>query len=108
MRQGRAEDIAGVLDLWAEDVRAGRRDCVPSDNRMRRMLAGFDWETSSRIAEGPGGQIEGAVLVSSRAAPSGTIAIVEASVAQDRTEQLGDLTRWGLTGTSSCWGAPPS
>jgi ribosomal protein S18 acetylase RimI-like enzyme len=96
MRQGRADDMAGVLDLWAEDVRAGRRDCVPGDERMRRMLAGFDWETSSRVAEGSGGQIEGAVLVSSRAAPIGTIAIVEASVAQGRTELLGDLTRWGV------------
>ncbi len=96
MRQGRAEDMAGVLDLWAEDVRVGRRDCMPSDDRMHTMLAGFDWETSSRIAEGPGGQIEGAVLVSSRAAPIGTIAIVEASAAQDRTELLGDLTKWGL------------
>jgi hypothetical protein len=25
MRQGRAEDTAGILDLWAEDVSAGRR-----------------------------------------------------------------------------------
>ncbi len=104
MRPGRAQDMAGVLDLWAEDVRAGRRDCVPGDERMRRMLAGFDWETSSRISEGPGGQIDGAVLVSSRAAPIGTIAIVEASAAQDRTELLGDLTKWGL-GLSKAAGA---
>ncbi|MEA2643048.1 MAG: hypothetical protein QOG08_74 [Chloroflexota bacterium] len=104
MRPGRAEDVAGVLDLWAEDVRAGRRDCVPSDDRLRRMLAGFDWETSSRIAEDPDGHIEGAVLVSSRAAPGGTIAIVEASVARGRTELLGDLTRWGV-GLSKAAGA---
>jgi ribosomal protein S18 acetylase RimI-like enzyme len=96
MRPGRAEDLAGVLDLWAEDVRARRRDCVPGDDRMRRILAGFDWESSSRVADGPGGRIEGAVLVSSRAAPIGTIAIVEASAARDRTELLGDLTKWGL------------
>jgi ribosomal protein S18 acetylase RimI-like enzyme len=104
MREGRAEDLAGVLDLWAEDVRAGRRDCVPGDVRMRRMLAGFDWETSSRIAVGPDGQIDGAVLVSSRASPLGTIATVEASAAKDRTELLGDLTRWGL-GLSKAAGA---
>src|SRR6476646_10801398 len=96
MRQGHAEDMPGVLDLWAEDVRAGRRDCVPSDDRMHRMLAGFDWETSSRIAEGPDGRVEGAVLVSSRAAPVGTIAIVEASAAEGRTDVLGDLTGWGV------------
>ena len=104
MRQGTADDMVGVLDLWAEDVRAGRRDCVPGDERMHRMLAGFDWETSSRVAEGPDGQIEGAVLVSSRAAPIGTIAIVEASVARGRTELLGDLTRWGV-GLSKAAGA---
>jgi ribosomal protein S18 acetylase RimI-like enzyme len=96
--------MVGVLDLWAEDVRAGRRDCVPGDERMHRMLAGFDWGTSSRVAEGPDGQIEGAVLVSSRAAPIGTIAIVEASVARGRTELLGDLTRWGV-GLSKAAGA---
>lgn len=104
MRAGRAGDIAGVLDLWAEDVRAGRRDCVPSDDRMRRMLAGFDWETSSRVAEGPLGRIEGAVLVSSRAAPAGTIAIVETSAAHGRTDLLGDLTGWGV-GLSRAAGA---
>ncbi len=104
MRQGRAEDLAAVLDLWAEDVRAGRRDCVPNVDRVRRMLAGFDWETSSRIAEGPDGHVGGAVLVSSRAAPIGTIAIVEASAAQGRTELLRDLTRWGV-GLSNAAGA---
>jgi ribosomal protein S18 acetylase RimI-like enzyme len=97
MRQGRAEDMAGVLGLWAEDVRAGRRDCVPSNESMRRMLAGFDWESSSRIAVQADGRIEGAVLVSSRWAPTGTIAIVEASAVQDGAELLGDLTRWGLS-----------
>jgi ribosomal protein S18 acetylase RimI-like enzyme len=104
MRQGRAEDLAAVLDLWAEDVRAGRRDCVPNVDRVRRMLAGFDWDTSSRIAEGPGGHVDGAVLVSSRVAPIGTIAIVEASAAQGRTELLGNLTRWGV-GLSNAAGA---
>lgn len=104
MRRGSAEDLAGVLDLWAEDVRAGRRDCVPSDDRIHRMLAGFDWATSSRIAEAAGGRIDGAVLVSSRAAPTGTIAIIEASAAQDRTELLSDLTSWGL-GLSKAAGA---
>jgi len=47
------------------------------------MLAGFDWEASSRIMDRPGGGLEGAVLVSSRPAPTGTIAIVEASAAED-------------------------
>jgi ribosomal protein S18 acetylase RimI-like enzyme len=68
------------------------------------MLAGFDWEASSRIAEGPGGQVEGAVLVSSRPAPGGTVAIIEASAAPGRTELLGELTGWGL-GFSKAAGA---
>lgn len=104
MRQGRVADLAGVLDLWANDVRTGMRDCVPSDDRMARMLAGFDWEARARIVEGAGGKIEGAVLVSSRAAPVGTIAVVEASSAPKRPELLTDLTRWGL-GLSKAAGA---
>jgi ribosomal protein S18 acetylase RimI-like enzyme len=104
VRHGRAEDLAGVLDLWRDDVRTGRRDCVPGDGRMSRMLAGFDWEASSRIVERPGGGLDGAVLVSSRQAPNGTIAIVEASAADDRPDVLSDLTGWGL-GLSKAAGA---
>jgi ribosomal protein S18 acetylase RimI-like enzyme len=104
MRQGRAGDLAGVLELWAEDVRAGRRDCLPSEDRMARMLAGFDWEAGARIVEGDAGKIDGAVLVSSRPAPVGTIAIIQASTARGRTELLGDLTKWGL-GLSRAAGA---
>ena len=96
--------MAGVLDLWQEDVRAGRRDSVPSDDRMERMLAGFDWESSSRIVEGPSGGIDGAVLVSNRAAPPGTIATVEASASHDQPDVLRDLIRWGL-GLSRAAGA---
>lgn len=104
MRKGRSSDLAGVLDLWVEDVRAGRRDCVPSDDRMQRMLAGFDWEASSRIVDGPGGKIDGAVLVASRAAPAGTVAMVEASAVPDRPEVLRELTQWGV-GLSKAAGA---
>ena len=104
MRQGRAEDLTAVLDLWAEDVRAGRRDCVPSNDRVLRTMAGFDWESSSRIVEGSHRRIKGAVLVSSRRASAGTIAIVEASVAGDSRELLEDLTKWGI-GLSRAAGA---
>jgi ribosomal protein S18 acetylase RimI-like enzyme len=85
-----------VLELWREDVRIGRRDSVPGDARLRRMLAAFDWEANSRIIERRAGGIDGAVLVSSRPAPLGTIAIVEASAAEDSSDALNDLTRWGL------------
>ena len=60
------------------------------------MLAAFDWEANSRVIEGPGGGFEGAVLVSSRPASAGTIAIVEASATEHSPDVLNDLTRWGL------------
>ena len=66
-------------------------------------MAGFDWEASSRIIEGTGGAIDGAVLVSSRAAPVGTIATIEASAPHD-PDVLSELTRWGL-GLSKAAGA---
>jgi ribosomal protein S18 acetylase RimI-like enzyme len=84
------------MDLWAGDVRAGVRDSLPSEDRMARMLAGFDWEASARMVEGADGSIEGAVLVSSRPAPIGTIAVIEASTTSGRPELSADLTRWGL------------
>jgi ribosomal protein S18 acetylase RimI-like enzyme len=103
MRQGRSTDLAGVLDLWAEDVRSGMRDSLPSEDRMARMLAGFDWEAGARIAE-VSGVIEGAVLVTSRPAPIGTIAVIDASATGGRPDLLTDLTRWGL-GLSKAAGA---
>lgn len=104
MRPGRPHDLPGVLELWRDEVRAGRRDCVPGDVHLRRLMAGFDWEARSRILEGPRGVLDGAVLVSNRATPLGTIAAVEASAAHDRPELLDDLTRWGL-GLSRAAGA---
>ncbi len=50
------------------------------------------------------GGLGGAVLVSNRATPLGTIAAVEASVAPGRPMLLHDLTRWGL-GLSRAAGA---
>jgi ribosomal protein S18 acetylase RimI-like enzyme len=104
MRQGRVADLAGVLDLWTDDVHTGMRDCVPSEDRIARTLAAFDWPANSRMVEGAGGKIEGAVLVSSRASPLGTVAVIEASSAAHRPELLTDLTRWGL-GLSKAAGA---
>jgi ribosomal protein S18 acetylase RimI-like enzyme len=71
---------------------------------MARMLAGFDWEASARIVEGEGGGIEGAVLVTSRQAPVGTVAVIDASSTGGRLDLLADLTRWGL-GLSKAAGA---
>jgi ribosomal protein S18 acetylase RimI-like enzyme len=104
MRPGRPDDLQGVLELWRADVRAGRRDCVPGGVRLRSLMASFDWEARSRIIEGAGDGFDGAVLVSNRATPLGTIAAVEASVAHGRGDLLNDLVRWGL-GLSRAAGA---
>lgn len=96
MRPGCPEDLPGLIELWREDVRAGRRDRVPGDVQLRKVMAGFDWESRSRIADGSrAGQLAGGVLVSNRASPLGDIARIEAS-AGHRPELLIDLIRWGL------------
>jgi ribosomal protein S18 acetylase RimI-like enzyme len=91
-----------VLELWGNDVREGRRDSVPGEDHLRRLLAGFRWDVQSRILERSGSRIEGAVLVFRGAGQLGTVATVDASA--DRPEQVEDLTRWGL-GLSRAAGA---
>ncbi|MEA2627860.1 MAG: mycothiol synthase [Chloroflexota bacterium] len=105
MRQGRSSDLPGLIELWREDVRAGRRDCVPGEGQIQSMMAAFDWEARSRIVDGPRGTLDGAALVFNRATelPT-TTAAVEASVVADRDELLTDLTQWGL-GLSRAAGA---
>jgi ribosomal protein S18 acetylase RimI-like enzyme len=104
VRPGRPEDLPGLIELWREDVSVGRRDCVPGDVQLRKIMAGFDWESRSRIADGTAaGQLAGAVLVSNRASPLGDIARVEAS-ARHQSELLIDLIGWGL-GLSQAAGA---
>jgi ribosomal protein S18 acetylase RimI-like enzyme len=104
VRPGRPADLPGVLALWSAEVRAGSRDCIPSEARLHRVMAGFDWEARSRIVDGRIGGVEGAVFVSNRATPLGTLASVEASTALDRPELLPDLVNWGL-GLSRAAGA---
>jgi ribosomal protein S18 acetylase RimI-like enzyme len=93
-----------VLELWRDEMHAGKRDCVPPETHLRRMIAGFDWEARSRVVEGAEGRLDGAVLVSNRATPLGTVAAIEASAPPDRAEVLHELTRWGL-GLSRAAGA---
>jgi ribosomal protein S18 acetylase RimI-like enzyme len=104
LRPGRSSDLPRLIELWQEDVRRGRRDCVRDDAYMRRVTATFDWEAKSRIAESASGLFDGAVLVSDRATPLGTVTTVDASAAGDQPEVLADLTRWGL-GLSRAAGA---
>ena len=93
MRAGRAEDLPAVLQLWRAEVRAGRMDCVPGEAHLRRMLAGFDWSARSRVVEGKGG-LEGAVLVSGRSTPHGTV--TQVSTASTTSDLRLSLSRWGL------------
>jgi ribosomal protein S18 acetylase RimI-like enzyme len=102
VRPGRKQDLSALLNLWHADVRAGKRDCVPGDAFLQRVMDRFDWESRSRVAESRAGALEGAVLVSNRDTPLGTVAGVEASAAEP--ELLNDLTRWGL-GLSRAAGA---
>jgi len=104
LRPGRSDDLPRLVELWREDVRRGRRDCVRDDAYLLRVTAGFDWAAKSRIVEAASGALDGAVLVSDRTTPLGTVTAVEASAAGDRPEVLNDLTRWGL-GLSRAAGA---
>ncbi len=105
MRPGRSDDLPALLELWGAEARTGRRDCVPGDVHLGRMLRGFDWEARSRVLEGSSGEPKGAVLVSSRPTPLGTVTQVDASVAAGvEPERRTDLTRWGV-GLSRAAGA---
>jgi ribosomal protein S18 acetylase RimI-like enzyme len=104
MRPGRAEDLSAVLALWRREVAAGMRDCVPGDIHLRRILAGFEWGARSRVIQGDGKGLDGAVLVTDRDTPLGPVARVDASVAGENPELLRELTQWGL-GLSRAAGA---
>jgi len=92
MRPGRAEDLVPLMELWREEVRAGRQDIVPDESRMRRMLSRFDWEARSRMVD-DGGRLAGAVLLMSRPSPEGVIASMYVAGAP---EVSADLARWGV------------
>jgi ribosomal protein S18 acetylase RimI-like enzyme len=104
LRPGRADDLPGVLELWQADVQAGRRDSVPGDVHLRRIMTGFDWEARSRVVEGGSGRLEGAVLVASRLTPHGSVTQIDASAGSGNPELRLDLLRWGI-GLSRAAGA---
>jgi ribosomal protein S18 acetylase RimI-like enzyme len=104
MRPGRAADLDSVLDLWRGEVARGQRDCVPGDIHLRTILAGFDWDARSRVVERDGKGLVGAVLVTDRGTPLGTVTRVDASVSGQNPQLLRELTRWGL-GLSRAAGA---
>jgi ribosomal protein S18 acetylase RimI-like enzyme len=93
LRPGRVDDLPAVLALLHAEVRAGRQDCVPGEAYLQRMLAGFDWDSRSRVVEGGRG-LEGAVLVAGQSTPLGTV--TQVSVACGRLRMRQELLRWGL------------
>jgi len=93
VRPGRADDLPAVLELWRAEVRAGRLDCVPGEVRLRQMLTGFDWSAQSRMVDGGGG-LDGAVLVSERSTPNGTVTQVSAAATTAALRH--DLVKWGF------------
>ncbi|HSS94007.1 MAG TPA: GNAT family N-acetyltransferase [Candidatus Dormibacteraeota bacterium] len=93
MRPGRAEDLPALLSLMRAEVRAGRQDCVPGEAHLQRMLGDFDWAARSRMEEGDR-DLAGAVLVSGRPTPRGTV--TQVSVAGDPPELRQELLRWGF------------
>jgi ribosomal protein S18 acetylase RimI-like enzyme len=74
-------------------VAAGRQDTLPSVERLRRVLARYDWEAQTRIVE-VGGRIAGSVMVVSRPSPEGVIATLHAAGEHDVYLRLVD---WGVT-----------
>src|SRR5436309_4042174 len=92
MRTGTAEDLLRLMELWRQEVAAGRQDMVPNEHNLHRMLARFDWEAKSRVVE-EGGRIVGSVLVMSRPSPDGTLTNVYAA---GEPPVFRRLVEWGV------------
>lgn len=93
MRPGHVEDLPKLIELWRREVlEEGRQDIVPDEQRMRRMLARFDWDSKSRVVE-DGGSLAGAVLAISRPSPEGVLANIYAA---GRGATYGEMVSWGV------------
>lgn len=92
MRPGRAADLQPLMELWAADVREGRRDSVPRATHMRGLLENIDWSARSRVVDGDRGLLA-AVIVTSRATPTGVVAYIDPA---GRPEFALELTGWAL------------
>jgi len=76
MRPGRPADLQPLMELWAAEVREGRRDSVPRESQLRGLLAKMDWEARSRVVDDDHG-LAAAVIVTSRATPDGVVAYLD-------------------------------
>jgi ribosomal protein S18 acetylase RimI-like enzyme len=97
MRPGRAADLPALVELWRSEVRAGRRDSAPLEPHVQGMLAQFDWGARSRVEEDGAGALAGAVMVTSRQSPEGTVARIDPAVGPGGAPPaLRDLVNWGV------------
>lgn len=74
IRPGHAGDLPAIVELWRDDVLAGRRDSMPRAPYWDVIAARFDFEARSRVALGADGDLTGAVLASAYPSPDGTLA----------------------------------
>jgi ribosomal protein S18 acetylase RimI-like enzyme len=94
MRPGQPEDLPRLVDLWRREVRQGRQDSTPPEPQLQKMLARFDWKAKSRVVENDvSNELDGMVLVTSRATPQGVLATLHAA---GSPEVLVGLVQWGL------------
>ena len=93
MRPGRAADLTAILELWATDVRDGRRDSLPGHANLLALSARFDWGARSRVIDDARGRPLGAVFVTSRASPEGVLATLDVTGSGDVAP---DLISWAL------------
>jgi GNAT superfamily N-acetyltransferase len=99
LRAGHAADLPALVGLWQSEVRAGSRDSVPREPQVQAMLAQFDWGARSRVIEDGAGAVTGAVVVTSRESPEGTVARIDPAVARggdSASPAMRDLVQWGL------------
>lgn len=97
LRPGRPVDLPALLGLWRREMREGRRDSVPREAELQGLLFHLDWEARSRLVEGDGSELAGAVFVTSRPTPEGILARVDpSSVGNGSAGVMRELVRWGL------------
>src|SRR3981081_1461316 len=81
MRPGRAEDLPALVKLWRSEGRGGRRDSLPREGELQKLLAHFAWDSRSRLVENGAAGLAGAVVVTSRKHPEGTVARIDPATA---------------------------
>ena len=97
MRPGRAEDLPALVKLWRSEVREGRRDSVPREVELEKLLAQFDWGSRSRLVDNGAQGLAGAVVVTSRLHPEGAVARIDPAVAGGSSaDVLRELVQWGV------------